>query len=104
MAAIPNVTHGTFKTEVLEAPEPILVDFYADRCGACRDLALVLVALAAEGHKIVKADTDDQPELADEYDVAVLPTLLVFKNGKVRAKLEGLQTKATLVKALKAVG
>ncbi len=107
MAGILNVTHDTFQADVLEAPLPVLVDFYADRCGPCRVLAPVLEAMATEANgrfKIAKVDTDDQLDLAVEYGVTALPTLLIFKGGQVMIKLVGLQKKATLVKALKEVG
>ncbi len=107
MAGILNVTHDTFQADVLESPLTVLVDFYSNRCGPCRALAPVLEALVAEANgrfKILKVDTDDQLDLAIEYGVTALPTLLIFKNGKVKVKLVGLQKKATLVKALKEVG
>src|SRR5437868_3304653 len=72
-----------------------LVDFYSNRCGPCRALAPVLEAMATEANgrfKIVKVDTDDQLDLAIEYGVTALPTLLIFKGGKVKAQPRGHPT------------
>ena len=100
------VTTETFKAEVLESPVPVLVDFYADWCGPCRALIPILAELSAEAegrYKVVKVNTDDQPDLSVEYGVNALPTILVFKEGKVKGKLVGLQSKARLVEALDAI-
>lgn len=106
MAGPFKVTTETFKAEVLESPVPVLVDFYADWCGPCRALIPILADLSAEAegrYKVVKVNTDDQPDLSVEYGVNALPTILVFKEGKVKGKLVGLQSKARLVEALDAI-
>lgn len=106
MAGPYQVTTETFKAEVLKSPVPVLVDFYADWCGPCRALIPILAELSAEAegrYKVVKVNTDDQPDLSVEYGVNALPTILVFKEGKVKGKLVGLQSKARLVEALDAI-
>ncbi len=98
-----NLTHATgetFKAEVLDSAEPVLVDFYADWCGPCRALTPTLQELSVEGVKVVKVDAEQERELCSEYGVSALPTLLVVKGGEVKAKLVGLQNKARLVEAL----
>ena len=100
----PNkVTTDRFRAEVLESPVPVIVDFYADWCGPCRALAPVLVELSAEAggrFKVVKVDAPENPDLTTEYGVSALPTILLFKDGRVTAKLVGLQNKARLLDAL----
>jgi thioredoxin 1 len=98
-----KVTNETFKAEVLDSPVPVLVDFYADWCGPCRAMNPTLVELAGEAngrYKVVKVDADAERELSNDYQVRALPTLLVVKDGAVKAKLVGLQNKARLVEAL----
>jgi thioredoxin 1 len=98
-----NVTGETFKAEVLDSRVPVLVDFYADWCGACRAMNPTLVELTGEAngrYKVVKVDADAERELSNDYQVRALPTLFVVKDGDVKAKLVGLQNKARLVEAL----
>jgi thioredoxin 1 len=100
---VENVTNNKFKTEVLDSSVPVLVDFYADWCGPCRALAPVLKELDGESDgkfKILKVDADAENDLCTEYGISSLPTVLVFKDGKLTAKLVGLQNKARLSEAL----
>ena len=79
-----EVTVETFEQEVKQSDIPVLVDFSAQWCGPCRVLKPYLEGLAntADGkYKVVMVDIDKSPELADEYNVAGIPTVLVFKNG-----------------------
>ncbi len=89
---------GTFEQEVLQSEVPVLVDFYADWCGPCQMLAPTLETLAREtSHaKIVKVNVDHNPELARQYRVSSIPTLLVFDGGKVTGEHVGLAGKSQL--------
>ncbi|MFO0914421.1 MAG: thioredoxin [Pirellulales bacterium] len=98
-----HVSNSTFRQEVLDAQVPVLVDFYADWCGPCRMLAPVLDRLSAEFQgraKIVKINVDEEPELASEYRVSAIPTLLLVQNGEVVGRGEGMASEANLRSAL----
>ena len=77
---------------------PVLVDFYASWCGPCKRLAPTLEEVAAEsrGARVVKVNVDDSPELAERYDIHSMPSLLVFKNGRVMAREKGVVSKSRL--------
>src|SRR5262249_4377786 len=70
-----------FATEVLNSPEPVLVDFYGTWCGPCERLAPVVDRLAREGYRVCKVDIKAQAELAARYHVSAVPTLVVLKAG-----------------------
>ncbi|MFP4331422.1 MAG: thioredoxin [Alkalispirochaetaceae bacterium] len=93
------VTEGSFEQEVLSSPVPVIVDFWADWCMPCKMIAPVLEELDKEYDgqvKIAKVDVDDQPELAQQYDVMSIPTLLVFKGGEIVKQHVGAAPKETL--------
>ncbi len=89
---------ATFGQQVLSSPVPVLVDFYADWCAPCMELAPVLDELAREipNAKIVKVNVDREPALAARYDVSSIPRLLVFKNGQITADHTGSASKSRL--------
>lgn len=88
----PIVSDATFEQEVLKSSEPVLVDFFAEWCGPCKAMAPALDAVAAELKgkvKVVKLDVDQNPSATTNYGVQVMPTLLLFKDGKVHASHRG---------------
>ena len=84
MAAL-HITKENFETEVLQSEKPVLVDFWAEWCGPCQMLLPTIEELAGEvtDAKICKVNVDEQPELAGQFGVMTIPTLIVFKGGKV---------------------
>ena len=97
---ITHVSDSTFAKEVLQSPQTVLVDFYADWCGPCRAIAPIIEEIAHELNnrlKVVKLDVDQNPETAMQYGVQSIPTLLIFKNGKEVERLIGYMSKSKLL-------
>ena len=98
--AVVKLTTDNFEQEVLQAQQPVLVDFYADWCGPCNAMAPVIEELAKELEgkvKVGKINVDENPDIAVEYNVMSKPTLIVFKNGKEEKRLVGLRNKEELI-------
>ena len=93
-----NLTTENFEEEVLNAKEPVLVDFWATWCGPCQTMGPVVDELAQEltDVKVGKVNVDEQMVLAREYKVMSIPTFLVFKDGKVAERTLGVQEKREL--------
>lgn len=98
-----ETTSATFDTHVLASDVPVVVDFWAPWCGPCRAVAPVLASIATERAdelRVVKVNIDEEPELAVRYDVASIPTILLFDAGEPVARTVGARSKRELEKAL----
>lgn len=94
-----HFTDASFKKEVLEAKEPVVVDFWAAWCGPCKMIAVMVEELAKEyagKAKIGKLDVDQNPRTATNYGVMSIPTIMFFKDGKVMDQVVGALSKVEL--------
>ena len=95
-----KISSENFEKEVLNSEKPILVDFFADWCGPCKMMAPIVEELATEldgKAKVGKLNVDENSDIAVEYNVMSIPTLIVFKNGKEEKRLVGVQDKEELL-------
>ncbi|MEU4494541.1 thioredoxin [Streptomyces sp. NPDC023998] len=100
---VAEVTDTDFDDEVLRADRPVLVEFTADWCGPCRQLAPVLSAIASEEAgrlKVVQLDADTNPEIMTRYGVLSMPTLMVFRAGEPVKSMVGARPKRRLLQEL----
>ena len=100
--SVMHLTKESFESEVLSGTTPVLVDFYATWCGPCMMVAPIIEEIAAEHPeiKICKVDVDSEPEIAREFQIMSIPTLLVFKDGNLAAKAVGARSKEQILDML----
>lgn len=94
-----TITKNNFEEEVMKSDKPVLLDFWATWCGPCRMVSPTIEEVAKETAdiKVGKVNVDEQPELAKEFRVMSIPTLVVLKEGKITNTAIGVQTKKTIL-------
>ena len=105
MGSVSEFTDGNFQGDVLQSNVPVLVDFWAPWCGPCRMIAPVVEELSSENQgsfKVGKVNIDDNPQVAMNYSVSSIPTLMIFKGGQVVDRFVGVQPKSRLQQAIDA--
>ena len=98
-----TITSQNFEEEVLKSEKTVLIDFYADWCGPCKMLSPIIEAVANENEeiKVVKINVDNEQDLAIEYQVMSIPTIVVIKNGKETNRTVGVVDKNQIEKMVK---
>lgn len=97
-----TITEDNFIEEVMQSDKTVLIDFWADWCAPCRRLSPIIDEIAQENPdiKVVKINIDEEPALAERFEVMSIPNLFVIKNGKVKSNLIGVRPKEEILGAL----
>ena len=100
--SVTNINRNNFQNEVLNSEKPVLLDFWASWCGPCRMVSPIVDEIAAERGdiKVGKVNVDEQPELAAQFGVMSIPTLVVMKGGKVVNQMVGARPKSQILAML----
>lgn len=97
-----NITKNNFQSEVLNSEKPVLLDFWASWCGPCRRVSPIVDEIADEHNdlKVGKINVDEQPELASQFQIVSIPTLIVIKNGEITNRSVGVRPKQQILSML----
>ena len=97
------ISKDSFEEEVLKSDKPVLVDFFATWCGPCQMMSPIIDSIAEElgdSIKAFKVDTDENVDLAMQFDITSIPTIMIFKDGKIKETFVGVTEKESIIKAL----
>ena len=99
-----TITSENFENEVIKSEKPVIVDFYADWCGPCKMMSPIIDAIAEEMDaevKVGKVNSDDEIELAEKFGIMSIPTIIIFKDGKISSTFVGVTAKSEIINAVK---
>ena len=98
-----TITSENFENEVIKSEKPVILDFYADWCGPCKMMSPIIDAIADEMEaevKVGKVNSDEEMDLAEQFGIMSIPTIIVFKNGAVDKTFVGVTEKSQIIEAI----